>query len=284
MLPPHPQLETRLPRQPRVGLEADGQDDQVGDEPAAALQLDLHTPRDIVKDGRRRAQVHLHAIALQVIDQGAVHLVVQRDHDLFLQLHQRHPQAPVAQRLHHLDADVAPTDDHRTLGAGIRLGLDGIHVGDVAQGEDAGMDDPRDRGPHGTRARGQHQLVVRLVELPAVSQILHQDSPGPPVYALDLVLGADVEVQEAPQIMGGDHQKLAAVPDGAADMVGQSAVGKGHVAVLLKNDDLGVLGQPPGPGRGRHAGGHADDDYDLRGNPLWVMLIADSEPPWAVAF
>ncbi len=167
MLPRTPSSSPASRARRGLGLDADGQDHQVGDQPCAILQLDLDPPRDIVKGRSRRAEVQLDAIALQVVDQGPVHLVVQGRHDRLFQLDQRDPQAPLAQGLGHLHADVAAADHHRALGAGIDLGLDGIHVRDVAQGMDLGMVDAWDRGPQRTRAGGQNQLVVRLPRTPA---------------------------------------------------------------------------------------------------------------------
>ena len=63
------------------------------------------------------------------------------------------------------------------------------------------------------------------------------------------------------QLWLGDEQ-LVAIGDLAADVVGQAAVGEGHIRVALEDDDPGVLVHAAGAGGSGGAAGNTADDED----------------------
>jgi len=134
------------------------------------------------------------------------------------------------------------------------------------------MVDAGDGRADGAGAGGQDQLVVALHEGTPADTVQDLDPFALAVDALDLVLGSHVEVEADAQVLGGDDEQVLAVLDVTADVIRQAAVGKGHVAVLFKDDDFGALAQATGPGGGRHAGGDATDDDDFHGCTSCLQL------------
>ena len=75
---------------------------------------------------------------------------------------------------------------------------------------------------------------------------------------------ADADLDTEPpqeQLRLGDQQ-LVTVADLAAEVVGQSAVGEGHIRVTLEDDDASVLVHAPGARGGGCAAGDSTDDED----------------------
>jgi hypothetical protein len=68
-------------------------------------------------------------------------------------------------------------------------------------------------------------------------------------------------------------QQLLALREQARDIVGVAARGHGQLGGLLQEDDLRVLVQASGPGRGLGSGGGASDDDDTFGNHGMLLGI-----------
>ena len=100
----------------------------------------------------------------------------------------------------------------------------------------------------------------------------------PRVDRRDLGLHPHVQVEPRLQALGGLQQQVAAVRDGAADVVGQAAVGERHVAAALEDDDLVGLVEPAQAGGSRCAAGHSADDDGLHGCSLFGSADASSIP------
>ena len=96
-----------------------------------------------------------------------------------------------------------------------------------------------------------------------------------PVDADDLVPHPDVEAEPGAQGLRGLQQQRGALLDDAAHVVGQAAVGEGHVAAALVHRDLGVLQQAAQTGGRGHSAGDAAHDDDSHA----VMLPAPLRPP-----
>ena len=96
------------------------------------------------------------------------------------------------------------------------------------------------------------------------------------VDGLHFVAYAHVHVEACAEAFGGLQGEGALVGDGAADVVGQAAVGVRDVAGTLEYDDLGRLIEAPKPGRRRGAAGHASYDNDFHGSSLLAFSLARS--------
>src|SRR5262249_45537016 len=148
--------------------------------------------------------------------------------------------------------------------------LDAVHVLEVAQGEDAGRVDARQRWAQRRCAGGEDELVVDSLVLPPRGQVTDPDLLRRPVDGLDRRAGAHVEVEPGPQALGGHDQQFVPLGDLAADVVRQAAVGERHFRPPLKEDDVGVLGQAAGAGRCGGTTGHAADDEQFHGQTSFV--------------
>jgi len=79
-------------------------------------------------------------------------------------------------------------------------------------------------------------------------------------------VNAHVETEAAREALGSLEQQVAALADGAAEVVGQATIREGDVARAFENDDLGALIATAKSSRRRHTGGHATDgDYTAGG-------------------
>ena len=90
--------------------------------------------------------MQLHAVSLQLLLERISHLPIQQRQHLRLQFDQRHLQASSRQLLHHLQPDESGSDDDR-LGcpSGLDRGIDAIGVVQIAERQDVGRIDTRDR-------------------------------------------------------------------------------------------------------------------------------------------
>ena len=140
----------------QLGVRADARahDDQGGLEEPAAGQLDGELPGLVGGErGGRRRQVQRDPVGAQVVLHRGGELLVQRRHDLVGHLDDLDRQPALVQVLGHLQADVPGADDDHVLeaggarGDGVDLGLDVVHVLDVAQDVDV-------RGGRGRAAVG----------------------------------------------------------------------------------------------------------------------------------
>ncbi len=108
----------------------------------------------------------------------------------------------------------------------------------------------------------EDELVVRHLVALAGVEICDGDGLGLAVDGGDLRAHAHLDAEATQEQLGLGDQELVAVLDLATKVVGQAAVGEGHVRVALEDDDLGVLVHAAGAGGGRGATGHAADDKD----------------------
>ncbi len=122
-------------------------------------------------------------------------------------------------------------------------------------------------GRNGTAPGHRASVSYGSSVLLAGIEVAHRHGLGGRVDREDLVVRAHIEVQGLPQALRGLQEQSVAVLDRLADVVRQPAVGEGDVMSALQDHDLGVLVQPAGPGRGRHAGGNATHNDDLHGRP-----------------
>ena len=155
--------------------------------------------------------------------------------------------------------------------------FDAVRVRHVSQGEHVGRVAAGQGRHQGCGSRREDQLVVRqLVDL-AAGVIQHRHRLVRPVDACDFLPRPHVDAKPASQELRRGDQQLLAIGDLAADIIGQAAVGEGHVFVLLQQDDLGVLVHAAGAGRGRSTAGdaaHNDDGQRIAAHTSPSLLSA----------
>ena len=182
------------------------------------------------------------------------HLGVDRRHDLAGHFQQRDGDAAAAEVLGHLQADVAAADHHRParLAAMADPGVDLVHVVEVAQGEDAGQVDARQRRPH-RRGPGAPAPARRR----ARGRRRRSEGSGPRWSGSARSMRrtscqrADLDAEEVAEPLGRGDQQLPAVGDHAADVIRQAAVGERNVAAPLEDEDFGAFIHAAEPGRAR---------------------------------
>jgi len=130
-------------------------------------------------------------------------------------------------------------------------GLDDVHVADPPQDVDRGQVDARQVRPHGRGARGERELVVRLVVLLAGVDVARANRLGRAVEADDLDADPDADVELLAQALRRLEHQPGALLDHLADVVRQAAVREPDMVPALEHDDVGELVQAARPGRAR---------------------------------
>ena len=197
------------------------------------------------------------------VEEGG-HVRVQRVQQLFGPLDQRHLQPQVPQVLRQLDGDEAAAGQHGGLGMVLldKLpDLQGVLHG--AEGEEPVQPRAGQGRLGGTGAGGEEQLVVGLVKDRAGGQVFHGHGLFRRMDGRHLMADPHVHPEPLPEALRRLEGQLLPVGDGPADVVGQAAVGVGHIARPLEHHDLRRLVQPAEPGRGGGASGHAAHDDNL---------------------
>ena len=192
------------------------------------------------------------------------HVRVQGIQQLLRPLDHRHVQSQLPQVLHQLDADEAAAGQYRRLRV-VLLDKFPDHQGVLHSAEGEQPVDPHagQRRLGGLGAGGQDQLVVVLRKGFTRSQVFHVHRLFRRMDGRHLVADPHLHPEAPPEALRRLEGQLRPVGDDAADVIGQAAVGVGHIAGPLEHHDLRGLIQPAEPGRGSGASGHAAHDHDL---------------------
>ena len=257
--------EARAHRELVVRPHPESENDHVGVNGRSVLQHHARGGAGALADGgEARAGDEADSVAEQFTAERFGDLGVKRGQHLPAALDQRDLQAAFLQLFRYLQSDEAGAD-HRDLLHRGQLGQDAVHVLDVAERMHALGAHARDVGDERGRAGGEDQLVVGLIVFRACGMVADADGLLRAVDREGLMAHADVHIEALAEQFGLGHQQLGPVLDGAADVVGQAAVGEGDVRVLLQHDDAGVLVHPARTGGGGGSAGDAADDEDLGG-------------------
>ena len=95
--------------------------------------------------------------------------------------------------------------------------------------------------------------------------VLHRHGLFGAVHRKHLALHPHIHVETGVESLGGLQLQRLPLGDGAADVVGQAAVGKRDVLALFKQDDLGVFVVAAQPGSGAGAAGHTAHNQNFHG-------------------
>ena len=216
--------------------------------------------------GKGAVQAQGNAVIMELLVEILHHVVVKGGHDLAQSFHDGDVFPGLLQILSALHADEAAAYHHHVLYTRVQTGFDAHHVLDVADGEHVVTVDALDGAGHdGRRAGGQHQLVVALGEGFSCLGVAHGDSLGGAVNGNDLPVYLHVDVVPSLEGTGRHHHQVVGRGHHAAQIIGQRAVGVGHVPSPLEHADLRRLVQSAHPGRHRGAAGHTAHYYQLHG-------------------
>ena len=267
------------PGQLRLGHHPDAQQHQVGGDTLPALQGDGQAVPLRHKAGDVGAQAELHPAAPEIGVHLRRHIGVQGGQHLVPLLEQGDGHPGVEQVLRRLQADEAAAHHHGPADrVGIQILPDAEGILHSAQGEHPGIVLPGQAGLDGPGAGGEDQLVVTLGIGAAVGQTAHLHRVLRRVDFQGLVAHPHVDAEPAAEALRGLEGQLIPVGDHPAHEVGQAAVGVGHIAGALQDDDLRPLVQAAQAGRGGGPAGHAADDDNLHIRFLLMLPAARGSP------
>lgn len=256
------ELEPGFPSERGLGPYPDREDDEIRLECRAGCRLDDEPVTRALAKGRHRiAQMELHAVGAEVIGDRRCHVGVERWQDLIRLLDDRHFQPSTGEVLGHLQSDEPAAHDDGATGL-----LDGpanpAAVGDGAHHEDAGKIDTRKRRSDRGGAGGQNQRIVALAPELSGAEIANVDPLGRPVDRRDLRLRVHLDVEAFPKELRRRDQQLLFLADHVSHVVGQPAVGEGHVRPAVEEDDFAAFAQAARSRRARGSSGHTAHDQD----------------------
>ena len=242
-----------------VRFDADGHDDCFGGYFAAALQQDFRF-RDCLD---AVLQDQLHAMIQQFLVEHLDQIEIIRRQNLVRRFDDGHiePGFPQALRCFAADETAAGDDDAPDFPAA-QPGVQFHHIGYGVEGEHVGTVQPADGAGQDRRtARCQNQFFIRfLVGFPR-AEVPYRNGPALPVDGGHFLLRAGVDVVLLPEPFGIHEYQAAAFGHEPVQVVGQAAVGKGHIGPFFEQDDMRRLVQTAqAGGRGRSARDAADDD------------------------
>ena len=143
--------------------------------------------------------------------------------------------------------------------------MDMQHVLDRSQAEDLIRIDPRKLRANRVRARRKNQLVICLDKFFAGEQVADVNRMHIGVNGDRLMTRLHGNAESIPKSLGRLQRERRLLLNHAANKVWQSAIGIGHIARALENNNLRLLVKPAQARRGRCAAGNASHDNHLHG-------------------
>ena len=209
----------------RIGAYADGEQHDVGYNALARLEEHAYASVVLLEALNGCVEMKRNTLTEQFAVNMRSYAEVDRCHYLRSHLDNRHTGAGMTEILCHLESDESSAYNNGALYAVLRkIVFYAECVFNVAQGEYALGVDAGERRSDGRRAGREQQAVVMLVNNRAVGAA-QRYGLGLSVDAYGLGVDAHVDVEAASERLGCLHKKLVLVGNGAADVVGQSAVG-----------------------------------------------------------
>ena len=279
-------------RQIGIGTHAERDDHHVGRMNLARLRFDLERVVGRLAEFLDAvAERELDAVHLQMAADEPGVFRIERGHHLVEHLHDRDVEPEMAKVLGGLQPDETSADHDRLLGRTHHLNAGiGVHAGQVGRTlfdpfadrprvghgpdlEDAGKVDAGKRRANRLGPGRKHQLVVALGRHFAGQRVAQIDGLGLGVDRHGLAVRARVDVELLMESALAGDQQARLVLDDAADVIGQAAVGVGHVGAALDHEDLGGLVQPAQSCRAGRASGDASDDDDFHSGLLGFTLF-----------
>ena len=223
------------------------------------------------------AQQEAHALFAQLGVEEGGHLLIQRGQHLPGPLDDGHLQPLLPQVLRQLQADEAAPGQDGGLGAvAAHKVVDLQGVLHRAQGEQLLQPRAGQLRLGGEGAGGEEELVIGVLKDLACGQVAHCDGFPLRVDGLHLMAHLHLHPEPLPEALGGLEGQVLLVGDDAPDVVGQAAVGIGHVAGALIDHHLGLLVQAADAGGSGGAACDAADDDDF--HLLYHLSLIEVDP------
>ncbi len=259
----HSDVETGVLREPRVGLYADAEDDEVRVDCALVGDDALRLERS-----RSLAETHVDPVPPQGGSDEGSHVRVEGAHHLRSRLEQRDLRAAMRERLGHLEPDVAPAHDDDVLQ---RFGTDVVEqVLRVVEGLHTVHVVVVDAGEVGTdrNASGRDQ---RLVEPEAEGAVLLDradlDLARVDIEPDDLVAHPDVDAEPIAELLRRPCDEIAELRDLSTHEVRDAARRVRRVVAALERDDLHVGSRAAHLRHRGHPARISPDDHQAFGHP-----------------
>jgi hypothetical protein len=254
-----PDFQPCFPGQPRIRCDTDSKQDGIGFQCPAALQGDTrfrHGGQTILQD-------QMNAVVQQFLMEQLNQVEVVRCQNLIRRFDDGHIVTGLLQAFCRFAADEAAADDHDAAAGMLpQAGVQFHYIGDRVDGEHVGSVDALDgAGTDGCTTRCQDQFVVIFFIRFPRTDVADCDHFALPVDGRCFVFRPGVDVVLFPKPFRIHEDKIAALRDEPVQIVGDAAVGKGHIGTLFQHDDLRVFIETAQAGSGgRSAGDPADND------------------------
>ena len=260
---PLSQLYAAAGKKAGFGGNADGQDDHIRRNGGAVLKLNGIRS----EAGAFLAHVQAHTGGADAVVYHMGHIQIHGRHHVGGGLHHGDLQSPFRQIFRHFQTDEACADDGGSLGlGGFNMVIDGVGVRNVAQGKDVVFLHTRELGPDGGSAGGEDQLIIAFGVGFTGGVVPDGNGFRGGIHGQNLVVHPHIHIEAGMKGFGRLKLQLGTVGDGAADVVGQAAVGKGNEPAFLQQDNLGVFVITAQPGGSTSAAGDTADNQNFHNN------------------
>mmetsp|Transcript_2885 Transcript_2885/g.9719 ORF Transcript_2885/g.9719 Transcript_2885/m.9719 type:complete len:401 (-) Transcript_2885:150-1352(-) len=258
------ELKSSLLGQLGLRADTDAKDGDFAWVASARLSSDLKAGVSLVETGDAIAQAEVDALGLAMLVKDLSHFWVHGREDLSSHLDNGHLNPAMHEVLSGLKANEASAHNHRALDLVLIHPSTDLHtVWDGAQEEDSGEVDAGKRRADGEGTRSKHKSIVALGRGRVLSYILYLHSLGLRVDLDHLVLSSHVNLVAVLEESRGCKNKILVILDDVSDVVGETAVGKGHEGSLLEDSDGGVLVQPAETSSCRGTAGNTTNNDNL---------------------
>mmetsp|Transcript_2884 Transcript_2884/g.9716 ORF Transcript_2884/g.9716 Transcript_2884/m.9716 type:complete len:368 (-) Transcript_2884:111-1214(-) len=261
------ELKSSLLGQLGLRADTDAKDGDFAWVASARLSSDLKAGVSLVETGDAIAQAEVDALGLAMLVKDLSHLWIHRREDLSAHLDDGHLNTTMNEVLSGLKANEASANDNSFLDLVLIHPSTDLHtVWDGAQEEDSGEVDAGKRRADGEGTRSKHESIVALDRGVISVEVLNLNGFVFLVDLQDFVHGLDLNVEALLESSRGSDDKILVILDDVSDVVGETAVGKGHEGSLLEDSDGGVLVQPAETSSCRGTAGNTTDNEDSSGH------------------
>ena len=160
---------------------------------------------------------------------------------MILQLDHRGGDAPADEILYQLQADKAGSNNNHLANSPVEFLLDAVHVLQISQGEDTRQVDAGKRRADWRRPGSKDQLVVAFLVFLPRGKIADPDLLGCAIDGLDGGTHADIQLEASPEPLRLHDKQFFSIGNLGADVIGQAAVGEGHIRPAFEQNNVCIL-------------------------------------------